>query len=64
MSNNQDNLNRPILNVHGDEAVFLRDRFAERAMQYFLTCNDMYTDVAEEAYHMADAMLEARVKRQ
>ena len=41
----------------------LRDYFAAKAMQGFLAdpeCKGMWKDFAQDAYKMADAMLEAR----
>jgi hypothetical protein len=48
-------------NMTGQQGMDLRDYFAAKAMQGFLTGHyDLYPhEVAERAYAMADAMLEA-----
>lgn len=53
-------------NEHAQEGMSLRDYFAAKALQGLLSCqsyeNGFYQakQVAQEAYAMADAMLEAR----
>jgi hypothetical protein len=54
----------PIANMEGDEEFLgmdLRDYFAAKAMQTMLTWDDFGSfNVSQEAYMMADAMMEAR----
>ena len=48
--------------VHHTPGMTLRDYFAAKAMQGYLTQNDLqnFTDIARNAYSMADAMINAR----
>lgn len=54
----------PVDEAHSNyEGMTLRDYFAAKAMQGFLSCPGMRASVkyyAEKAYKQADAMLEAR----
>lgn len=53
-------------NYHGSEGMTLRDYLAAKAMQGFAAAPDMagtpVTDVARQAYSLADAMLAERAK--
>lgn len=52
-----------VRHTHVIDGMALRDYFAARALPHVLSTSfDVYTEVAQQAYQIADAMLAARAK--